>query len=115
MCLFCRYGIGVGVVSGVGEEVIAGGVGTGSGSGGGGPATYRRGGYGQESNYTAQDLADLDVNSASEAELKAKIKAALAEDDGGGDETPEPDQPDAPAPDAPSDEEEPDKTPPTDK
>jgi hypothetical protein len=87
-----------------------------SGSGGG-PAAYRPPRYGEESGYTDQELADLDINSASETELKAKIKAALADADTGGDETPESDQPDASSPDAPSagapSTEDPDKASPT--
>ena len=98
----------------------------GSYSGGGTPSTPIRGGYGDDMSYPDEDFSDLDINSASEAELKAKIKATLAEagttgqldkDDEpapptepAGEETPEPVQPDQPA-DGEGHEDDPDKKP----
>jgi hypothetical protein len=52
-----------------------------SGSGGRPPSSSSPGGYEADLDYAAEDFSDLDINSASEAELKAKIKAALAEAD----------------------------------
>jgi len=58
--------------------------------------------------YTAANVDDVDVNSASEAELRAKIKAALAEEP---EEEPQPPQADEPDVD-PEPEPEPDDAPP---